>query len=455
MPSFDALRAGASGLRAARAGVEATSQNVSNASTPGFVRRNAETSTAAPIERRGVWIGQGVQIDRIGRHVDAWLVERRTAATGQSSASAAADQSLGAIESLVEPQGTPGLRDRLDAFFDALGTATTDPSDAGLRRSAVVAGDRLASQVRDTAAGFTQAKSDLVGQMKAITPSLNDNLAEIARLNGAIAEGGGAVSAGDLADRRDMLIQEVAQQAGVTTHMDGDGQATVLLGGHAVVSGKQSRGVSVGTDSSGFPKVTVSASSGSLDVTSAISGRIGGTLDAWERIDNYLDGLDTFAADFSAAMNTAHAAGYDLSGVAGGPIFTGTDAATLEVDPAIDADPKKLAFRGSATSGPGDGTNLANLLTVESNAVVSGTTPPGEALANLTDQIGTEAAAFADMAVQDAAMLDDVEAVYAAITGVDLDEEATNLIKLQAAYQASAAVVRTTDEMLQTLMGIV
>jgi flagellar hook-associated protein FlgK len=41
------------------------------------------------------------------------------------------------------------------------------------------------------------------------------------------------------------------------------------------------------------------------------------------------------------------------------------------------------------------------------------------------------------------------------LTSVDLDQEATSLIEFQAAYQASAKVIRAADELLQTLMSII
>jgi flagellar hook-associated protein 1 FlgK len=43
----------------------------------------------------------------------------------------------------------------------------------------------------------------------------------------------------------------------------------------------------------------------------------------------------------------------------------------------------------------------------------------------------------------------------ASISGVDLDEEAADLLAWQAAYQAAARVVTATNEMLGELMNIV
>jgi flagellar hook-associated protein 1 len=41
------------------------------------------------------------------------------------------------------------------------------------------------------------------------------------------------------------------------------------------------------------------------------------------------------------------------------------------------------------------------------------------------------------------------------VSGVSLDEEMVNLIKYQHAYNAAAKLITTTDEMMQTLIGLV
>jgi flagellar hook-associated protein 1 FlgK len=41
------------------------------------------------------------------------------------------------------------------------------------------------------------------------------------------------------------------------------------------------------------------------------------------------------------------------------------------------------------------------------------------------------------------------------VSGVNLDEEAANLLRYQQAYQASAQVIRTANEVFNMLIGIV
>jgi flagellar hook-associated protein 1 FlgK len=41
------------------------------------------------------------------------------------------------------------------------------------------------------------------------------------------------------------------------------------------------------------------------------------------------------------------------------------------------------------------------------------------------------------------------------VSGVSLDEEMTNMLRSQHAYEAAARMVRAVDEMIQTLLGMV
>ena len=41
------------------------------------------------------------------------------------------------------------------------------------------------------------------------------------------------------------------------------------------------------------------------------------------------------------------------------------------------------------------------------------------------------------------------------VSGVNLDEEAADLLRYQQAYQAAAQIIKTADDMFQTLLGAV
>ncbi len=286
---------------------------------------------------------------------------------------------------------------------------------------------------------------------------LNEQLAEIANLNRAIDAGGGAMSIGDLADKRDLAIRNIAEVAGVTAHLQADGQATVFLGGHAVVNGGEARQLSVDTSGAGIPIVTLAVDGGSINANKLLGGKVGGEIAAYEATSGYLDELDTFAADFTNAMNAQHAAGFDANGTAGGALFSfdPTNAATtMSFSAAITADPDLLAFASSPTALAGDGGNLAAMMTLEGQSIVGGKTP-GTFLSNLTSEVGGDVSSAAIVADRQSDIIFDLDELASNLGGVDMDEEASNLMMYQTAYQAAAKTMQVTDQMLGVLMDVI
>ena len=53
------------------------------------------------------------------------------------------------------------------------------------------------------------------------------------------------------------------------------------------------------------------------------------------------------------------------------------------------------------------------------------------------------------------AFLDSLASERESVSGVNLDEEAVNLMRFQRAFQAAARLITTIDELMQTLIGLV
>ena len=73
---------------------------------------------------------------------------------------------------------------------------------------------------------------------------------------------------------------------------------------------------------------------------------------------------------------------------------------------------------------------------------------------NLVARVGADTANAKYTAAAETAVAQDLYDRQEEISGVNLDEEMTNLIKFQASYKAAAKLITTADEMLQTLLGM-
>ncbi len=454
MSLLDALKIGSSAIRAANAGIDASANNVANALTPGYGRRVATCVSANSVNRAGLWVGGGVVVTGFQRTTDGLLGARQVSAAGASAASTAYRNALQSTEIWFDETQVNGPTLATAAFFEALDASTVDPADIGLRTAVVNTAADLGAKLATTALGVTAGLDAIEADLAASLPQVNDLLDQIGALNLAVMQAGGINSALDLVDARDTAMRSLAELTGAVGSLEADGSLSVYLGGHCAVSGGCPRTASLSDASP--PGVRLSVDGGTVDITANLGGSWSGLLAAHAEQTTWLTDLDAFAVQFATAVNDQLALGFDLNGVAGGPLFTfGTPpSSTLSVVAAVDDDPALLAFAGSSTAGPGDGVNLAALGVMDTAALVDGL-PPGDFLASLTNRVGSEVAAAEIDADSDFTALADLDALQLGLSGVDLDEEAAQLVVWQAAYQAAAQIVTATQESLDALFRIV
>lgn len=447
MGLLDTLYTGASGLSAASAGIDATANNVANATTEGYQRRSVVQGTSDPVVRGGLSIGTGVSVHNIVREGDALLGMQQLSQAGEASTAATLHDELAAVEGVFDESSSTGPRSTLDQFFDALTAVSSDPSDPGLRAEVVRAGENLAESIQQAAEQLQKTQEAQEEAVSVKLPPLNAKLQEVASLNQRIVAAGGEAEAADLVEQRERLMRELSEDAGFTARVEPSGAATVMLDGHAVVTGEEARTLSSG----GGMRIELSVDDGTVGVDPG--GSIGGLIEAHAAIDGWLGELDTFALDFATAVNGQNAAGFVTGGAAGGDLFT-VDPTDPRNSLSFTAGIDDLALAGLATAEAGDGQNVEGLLALQSAAVVGGATP-GDHLSGVTDLVAGDVSSAAARADNEQLVLGDLDMLASQRFGVDMDVEATSLIVYQTAYQAAARVISTANETLGTLMELV
>ena len=135
-----------------------------------------------------------------------------------------------------------------------------------------------------------------------------------------------------------------------------------------------------------------------------------------------------------------------------GNFWTGHDAASIDVNPALLADERLLAT-GKSTA-PGDNTNLLDLIALRDAKVASGGSKTFEEnyrsiigrMAVESNRTSSRLAVRSDLVMR-------LENERESVSGVSLDEEMTKMIQFQRAYQAAARVISVSDIMLDTLIN--
>jgi flagellar hook-associated protein 1 FlgK len=192
----------------------------------------------------------------------------------------------------------------------------------------------------------------------------------------------------------------------------------------------------------------VQTATGKVNLT-LTGGSMQGTIDARDGTLATLQGnINTLASSLITQVNNVHSGGYGLTGTTGNSFFNGTGAGTITVNAALVNDPSLIQASGSATSS-GDNTvalQLAQLATTTQSSLNNQTfndsydsTVAG--LGNALDSANTEV-------TNQTAMTSMLNTQRGSVSGVNVDEEMTNMMTFQRAYEASAQVVTTVNTML-------
>ena len=181
-------------------------------------------------------------------------------------------------------------------------------------------------------------------------------------------------------------------------------------------------------------------------ITGQISaGQLGGMIQARDgQIAGVLSSLNTLASSFAGAINTVNENGYDLNGNKGTALFSVTAGAAAGMSVAI-TDPGQLAASASAAAS-GDNGNLLAMINVGTQPLVNSQTPT-QFLSGMVFQIGNNVSQAQSESDAGSLMLQQLQSEQGSVEGVSIDEEATNLLMYQRAYQAAARVVAVVDNL--------
>lgn len=457
-----ALRA----LQAQQTGIDVTSHNVANANTEGFSRQSVTIVTTEPFAPAGMnrpasagQIGTGAVANDIQRARDAFLdFQWRSEAGSLANASNRSD-ALEQVEVILdEPQGV-GLSALFNEYYRVWNELTNDPSASALPvRTTVVqqtlslttAMNRISSQLANIRVG---QNSEIITDVTEV----NDLTDQILQLNGTIIQielTGQA--ANDLRDRRDTLMDRLSELVQVSATENADGSINVLMGSQVLVNG--------GTSKTDLYTVPNAGNNGFVDITYGSGGPaatigsygIAGRITARDTlVPKYQASLDTIAANLISATNTLHTAGFDVNGNPGQAFFTGTDAATISVNAAIQADPSLIAASDTAGASGNNEVALAitRLRTSMSPPLAVGTPTSETAYNSLVAGLGTDNRTARNEVSTQEALVELLARRRQSLSGVSLDEEATNLLRYQRAYEAAARVLSTYDEILDKLIN--
>jgi flagellar hook-associated protein 1 FlgK len=455
MSSLTAIMNGAlTALQANQLGISVASNNIANAQNPNYTRQQLVTVPAVNI---GSLTGDaGVQVQGIDAYRDRMIDTQLLHANSNSSGADYLNQTLSSIEVQFNDSNGTGLLNSITNFFNSFQTLATDPASVNFRMQVEASAQSLSQNFKSLHDSLVNAQSQLNQSISDDATTINGLAGQIAQLTGEIAnqEARGG-SASDLQDQRATLVNQLGQIASVHEITGSDGSYQLTIGtNRLLVFNTQTVPL---TTQPGIGGTTRVMSNGTDITTEFTAGKIAAAVNARDNyIPKYLNSLDQLASDIVSNVNNVHSTGYDLNGNTGINFFqplTGVAGASaqMSLNAAVAADPTKIAASGQPTGQDNQtATALGNLLT---QPVFTGGSVTDE-YKNLVFAVGSDVANSQTSLQNSQALAQQLQTRRESISGVSIDQETIQILQFQQAYQASARVINTVDQLTQTILAI-
>lgn len=471
MSLLGTLDLGRRSLQTQRQGIEVAGNNLANVNTAGYSRQRLVIQSAATIDTDIGPQGTGAEAVRI-EQLRSTLLDRQaeTEISVQGSLEAQQQtlqllqarvgqqidrQAAGATSATQGVSGQNGLADDLSGLFNSFQTLSTQPTSLDARQTLLNQAQTVVDGFHKVASGVATLKASLNQSIGTDVTAANALLKDVATLNDQIAraESGSGGQANELRDARQQKIEALAKIAQVDVAEDATGMVDISLSGSSLVSGSQMADTLEAYDTGGGD-LGVRTKTGATPLTIR-----GGSLNGYVQVrDGTLAPLeqeiDQLAKSLVDTVNAAHGKGYNLTGTTGNDFFTGTNAATLELNAAVAGNPALIQASGDAAAKGDNAVALALAqLGSQPQAALNGATFNEKFTRSVTEMGDSLATVNSELTTQKA-FQDLLETQRNSVSGVSLDEEMTNMMKFQKAYEASARLINIVDSMIDTVLGL-
>ncbi len=454
-----------SALDADQAALNVVANNVANANATGYTVETPNWRENRPISINGIESGDGASVTGSTSQRDSVLLQRLDQQQQLASASSSRLSAFNTIQALFTPDSGSAsasagdIGSDITKFFSSFSSLETNPTDNSLREQVLSSASTLAGDISNAASSLNSQRSALDQEAAGAVSQVNALTSDLAQLNQQIQSTSPNGDAGTLEDQRQQDLSQLSQLIGINQiKTDNNGLEITTTAGQLLVSENSSVQMT-----SGKVDGVTHFYLGTTDVTSQLAaggGSLGGTLTVRDpgisgvlSIPDVLTSLNQLAFSISTSVNGLNNAGADLDGDTSnaGNIFfepaqLAGSAASMSV---VMTDPSHIAAAGHL-AGTGDSSNAALMSNLGSQPSVDGQSPI-DYYSNFVTTLGSTVSSVQTENTAHNASVMQLQTQNDALSGVNLNDEASAMTTLERSYQAASQVFT----MLNTIMASV
>jgi flagellar hook-associated protein 1 FlgK len=460
---------GNSGLQAAKNALSTVGHNIANVNTEGYSRQRVEQTAGPPIPITKGNSGSGVRTLGITRTNDEYLSRRIEQEAKNFGAAEERDVYLSQTEQIFNEANTEGLNRLTTNFFNEFRKLSVEPENMAIRAAVRESSSRLVYDMKRMDAELKEVQKNIDYRLTGYVSEFNALVKEVCDLNALIDKTrlGDQSPSPDLLDKRDVAMKRLGGLADISVAKDEKNRVTITLAGKvAVVAG----GDYINLETQRTPEnKEIHKSAGSLSVVAndplpvdltpyLKGGRIGSLIEVRDKdIGSCHDQLNDVAYSLAKSVNAVHEQGFGMDGISGRKFFDDIKDFDSAAEMIKIADPIMNSLESVAAAreanAPGDNRTaiaISNLSTIK--GLVSDSDRTISDLYNtMVGELGTKTAAATRSVNFQKDIMAQLEGFRESISGVNLDEETTNLVRFQHAYAANAQVLKVADEVMSSV----
>jgi flagellar hook-associated protein 1 FlgK len=484
----DLFSIGRSSLNTSKKSLATTSHNIANANTEGFSRQRITTETNTPVGEGKHVFGTGVNVQSVKRVHDKLVEKKLNSSITDHGYHDGRTFELSRVEEVFNEINSEGLNKILNRFFNSFRELANQPENETVRAIVRENAKLVVTDFKRVNNALQEAQVSINKKIDATVVDINSMAHSISSLNKEITRlevmGG---ETGDLRDQRDMAVRNLSEYFKLNTYEDEKGQYVVNIKGvGSLVAGGRHNQLKAGFV---VPKNAGAQSEGKMEIffeakrnhpiTSNIkSGKLGAMIRTRdEDLVELRAQIDEVAHGLIMSTNAIHRRGYANKSIMtdqNGNIIdngrqgklTGIDffkvppngrhrsSEYIDLSNDVKEDLNNIST-GLAPNSPGDNRIAIAISKLQHEKILSGgTTSFEEAYLKAVGKVGLRTSKSKIDAEQASGILAQAKSIKERISGVSIDEETANMVRYQHAYDASAKMIKTADEMFDSVLGM-
>ncbi|MCF8567755.1 flagellar hook-associated protein FlgK [Alicyclobacillus tolerans] len=464
--TFFGLNTAVNALEAIQQAQAVISNNIGNASTPGYSVEVAnlteappfppEPSSAAPV--MAGQLGQGSMVQSVTRVTDSFYNQMVRNNLTDHSGHSTLYTNLNQIQQIFNEPSTSGLQSAIDNFFSSWQTLSTQPQSMAAREAVIQQANNLTTAFSTIQGQLADVMNNLNsqvsgGQASQIT-QVNQYAQQLAQINQQIAR---VTSVGQspnqLLDQKDGILNNLAKLGNLQYTENANGTVDVTFGSVPIVS----------TSSTPAKAFTTA------DVANLTSGEIWANQQGISTAQSLWNSVGNLLNSIATGVNNQLEQGYQYNSNNTGSqndLFTfnpqtrtlaGVSTTYTTVSVTSNFQPQQIAAALNPNS-PGDGSNataianLQNSTTLQNSAGTSLGATPDDSFSSVIADLGAQTAAAKNNQTTSSSLLQESQSLQQSVSGVNINDQVAQMVEYQNIYNAASKFIEIQNQMLQTLI---